>query len=378
MSATGSASSILLITTSSGTSRAPISASTARTAASCACGSASEPSTTCRIRSASFASSRVDRKASTSWCGRCRTNPTVSVSVNGRPPGVSAFRTVGSRVANSASSTSTPAPVSALSRLDLPALVYPAITTDGTSFRRRWPRCTSRPILNVGDLAAQLRDPRPDPAPVGLDLGLTGTAGPDAAAAGHPAAGLPGQRLAPASQPRHHVLQLGQLDLRLALAALGVLREDVQDQRGAVDHLDLDHALKAAQLARAELAVADHRVRAGRGHDPGELVRLARAHVGGGVDPAPALDQAVEHHGARGLGEPAELRQGVLRAGQRALGPHADQHDALEAQGPVLNLGDVGELGGKPRHAAQRVPVFQVKIPRSGVHLGALTKARAL
>ncbi len=226
--------------------------------------------------------------------------------------------------------------------------------------------------LEGADLAAELGDPRPDPAPVGLDLGLTGTAGPDAAAAGHPAARLPGQRLAPAAQPRQHVLQLGQLDLGLALAALGVLGEDVQDQRGAVDHLDLDHALKAAQLARAELAVADHRVRAGRGHDPGQLVRLARAHVGGGVDPAPALDQAVEHHGARGLGEPAELRQGVLRAGQRALGPYADQHDALEAQGTVLDLGDVGELGGEPRHAAQRVPVFQVKFPRRGVHLGPL------
>ena len=40
-----------------------------------------------------------------------------------RPSGVTARRVVGSRVANSASSTSTPAPVSALSRLDLPALV---------------------------------------------------------------------------------------------------------------------------------------------------------------------------------------------------------------------------------------------------------------
>ena len=37
--------------------------------------------------------------------------------------GVRARRTAGSSVANSASSTSTPAPVSRLSRLDLPALV---------------------------------------------------------------------------------------------------------------------------------------------------------------------------------------------------------------------------------------------------------------
>lgn len=37
-----------------------------------------EPSTTCRITSASATSSRVDLNASTSWVGRRRTKPTVS------------------------------------------------------------------------------------------------------------------------------------------------------------------------------------------------------------------------------------------------------------------------------------------------------------
>src|SRR6201996_9504689 len=174
--------------------------------------------------------------------------------------------------------------------------------------------------LEASDLAAELGDPRPDPAPVGLDLGLPRAAGPDATAARAPAARLPGQRLTPAAQPRQHVLQLGKLDLRLALPALGVLGEDVQDQRGPVDHLDLDHSLKAAQLAGAELAIADHRVRARRGHDPGELVRLARTDVGGRVDPATALDQAVEHDGTSGLGQAAELREGVFRILLGAVG----------------------------------------------------------
>ena len=40
-------------------------------------------------------------------------------------------------------------------------------------------------------------------------------------------------------------------DLRLALPALRVLGEDVEDQRGAVDDLDLDDVLELAQLARA-------------------------------------------------------------------------------------------------------------------------------
>jgi hypothetical protein len=113
----------------------------------------------------------------------------------------------------------------------------------------------------------------------------------------------------PATQPGQHVLELGQLHLCLALAAPRVLGEDVQDQRGPVDDLDPHDALEVSQLARGELAIADHGVGAGRGDDARELVRLARAHVGGGVDPAAPLDEAVEHLGPRGLGQPAQLAE---------------------------------------------------------------------
>jgi GTPase len=79
------AASVLLTTTSSGGMAVscfwPISPSTSRTALICHSGIGSEPSTTCTTRSASATSSSVVRNASTSWCGRCRTNPTVSVSV---------------------------------------------------------------------------------------------------------------------------------------------------------------------------------------------------------------------------------------------------------------------------------------------------------
>ena len=114
------------------------------------------------------------------------------------------------------------------------------------------------------ELAAQLGHLGVDPAPVGLDLGLTGATATDAAAAGaDPATGLAGEVATPAAQPLHQVLQLGQLDLRLALLGLRVLGEDVEDQRGAVDDLDLDPVLEVAQLAGRELAVADDGVGAG-------------------------------------------------------------------------------------------------------------------
>jgi hypothetical protein len=77
----------------------------------------------------------------------------------------------------------------------------------------------SRPVF-MSRAPAQLGDPGVDPAPVELDLGLAGTARADALTAGDPATGLPGHRLTPAAQARQEVLQLGELDLRLALRDL--------------------------------------------------------------------------------------------------------------------------------------------------------------
>src|SRR5256886_5269617 len=76
------------------------------------------------------------------------------------------------------------------------------------------------------DLALELGDAGTDPAPVGLQLGLTGTAQAYAApgaAAPAAAAALPGQRLPPAAQAGPGGLELGPLDPGPALPSLGVL-----------------------------------------------------------------------------------------------------------------------------------------------------------
>ena len=216
------------------------------------------------MRSASATSSSVDRNASTSWCGRCRTKPDgvgQGEPAAGRRPGPAHRRVQGGeqRVIDQDSGPGQPVEQAGLARV--------GVARDG---HRRHLAAAPLPALDLpahrhlGDLAAQLGDARPDPAPVSLDLGFTGPAGADAAAAGHPAAGLPGQRLTPAAQPRQQVLQLRQLDLRLALLAAGVLGEDVQDQRGAVDDLHLHHALQRRSWLGGELAVADDGVGAGR------------------------------------------------------------------------------------------------------------------
>ena len=167
---------------------------------------------------------------------------------------------------------------------------------DGVSLRSRRLRWVSRACFIALDLAAQLGHPLADAAPVGLDLGLTGTTQthPAAAAAGA-ATGLPRHRLTPAAQPRQHVLHLRQRHLRLALPAGGVLGEDVQDQRGAVDDLDLDRLLQRGQLRRGQFTVADDGVGAGRHDHLAEFGRLARADIGRRVGPVAALDEAFEH-----------------------------------------------------------------------------------
>ena len=80
-------------------------------------------STTCSSKSACTTSSSVALNASTSPCGSLRMKPTVSVSKTFWFVGSFSRRVVGSSVANKMSFASTSAPVSALSRVDLPALV---------------------------------------------------------------------------------------------------------------------------------------------------------------------------------------------------------------------------------------------------------------
>jgi hypothetical protein len=74
----------------------------------------------------------------------------------------------------------------------------------------------------------------------------------------------------------------------------------------------------------------------------------------------PTLQQAVEHNGAGGLGQRGKLTNRVLGILLCTLRVHTDQHDVLDAQLPVLNLGDVFELGRQVGDAAQRLAVFAV------------------
>ncbi len=99
---------------------------------------------------------------------------------------------------------------------------------------------------------AQLLDAHADHATVQLDLLLTGSAG-----LAEPAT-LALQVRPAAHQPRRQVLQLRQFHLQLAFAAARALREDVEDQRGAVQHPEPERALEVALLRRRQRHVEYH------------------------------------------------------------------------------------------------------------------------
>ena len=114
----------------------------------------------------------------------------------------------------------------------------------------------------------------------------------------------PGHRLAPAAEPGQQVVELRQLDLGLALPRPGVQREDVEDQRRAVDHLHPEPLLQVAELPRRQLVVEDHRLRVRRVDEVVDLLDLALADERGRVGRGPRLD----HPGDR-------LRAGRARQG---------------------------------------------------------------
>ena len=121
----------------------------------------------------------------------------------------------------------------------------------------------------------------------------------------------------PPPQPGQPVAQQGQLDLGLALLAGGVLGEDVEDHRGAVDGRAAEDLLEVALLGRAELVVEDDGVAVDRLRRVAQLLGLALADVGGRVGRLAALHDAVDHVGAGRVDQRPPARRGRPRCPPR-------------------------------------------------------------
>src|SRR5690606_26190773 len=111
---------------------------------------------------------------------------------------------------------------------------------------------------------------------------------------------------------RQQVLELREFDLSLAFAALGVLAEDVEDDRGAIDHFHLDDVLECAPLARRQLAVGDDGVSTGRCDEVLELLRLPASEIRGRVWLRTPLQYAVQNDSTGCFGEGCEFTKRIL------------------------------------------------------------------
>src|SRR5207245_8164400 len=97
--------------------------------------------------------------------------------------------------------------------------------------------------LHAFQLALELLHAPADHAAVGLELRLTGAPRADAAAEALQVLPLP-------DEPRHEVRERRSRGLELALRAARALGEDVENERGAVDHLDPQRLAEVARLDR--------------------------------------------------------------------------------------------------------------------------------
>ena len=89
--------------------------------------------------------------------------------------------------------------------------------------------------------AFKSRNPFLDATTIDFQLGFTRTSRADAAC-------LPRQVIPHPSQSRQQVLQLRQLDLQTAFAAARALRENVENELGAIEHFAREQGFEIASL----------------------------------------------------------------------------------------------------------------------------------
>ncbi len=124
------------------------------------------------------------------------------------------------------------------------------------------------------------------------------------------------------------MLKLGQFDLELAFARAGALREDIQDERGAVEDFALEDLFQVAALGRRQFVVENHGIDILLAAGVGEFIRLAAADEGGRDGHFELLRAAADDVAAGGRGQFAQLSQGILEVPRGAvLEFDADEED---------------------------------------------------
>ena len=181
-------------------------------------------------------------------------------------------------------------------------------------------------LLEAAEAALEDGDTTTGETPVGFELGLTGAAGPDAAA----------EALEVLPQSAHTgevVFELCELHLELSLRRDRVLGENVEDQLSTVDDARVERVLEVSLLHRVELIVHQEALRSRLRKVLLELCDLPLADVRARRRPRPTLHDAADRFDARSARELLHLREFVVGVDSLCQ----DREDE-----PALGLGERG------------------------------------
>ena len=118
-----------------------------------------------------------------------------------------------------------------------------------------------------------------------------------------------------ARQAGQEVVQLGELDLELALAGSGATREDVQDELGAINNLQIQRLFEVAELGGREVVVEDNQSRARGASRRMYFTDFAPPHQRGGIGLGGALQHGTHDLGSGAGGELVKFLEQLLCAG---------------------------------------------------------------
>ena len=187
-------------------------------------------------------------------------------------------------------------------------------------------------------LAFESGEAIPGTPAVDLELCLAGSPSADAA-------GESRQRdFGALREPREQVLELCQLHLQLAVARGRMLREDVEDELRAVYHPQLHALAQVPRLRRGQVLVDDHEIDVALEGADDELVQLAGAEHGLGVDPGSVLRYDIDDDDPRRVGQIAKLGDMDLKVRGATAGGDRDQ-DRVLAVCDALRTGAARERG---------------------------------
>ncbi len=179
-----------------------------------------------------------------------------------------------------------------------------------------------------------------DEAAISLELSLTGSPHPDTTT-----------RLLEvrphSRETRQHVLELGELDLKLGFAGPRPRREDVEDQLGAVHHALTGGVLDVLALGRRQLIVENDERRILIVDERPELLDLSLPQVGRGVGPIDLLCDAPDDDGASSVDELLKLLEMLIQivARRRPFARRADKQGALDRRREGYQIaGDEGSF----------------------------------